>query len=81
MRIVWDEPKRLTNLQKHRLDFADLTADWFFLAVIGPARGNRLKAVWWWKGEKVTVIHARLGSEAIAVISMRPADEEERNWI
>jgi uncharacterized protein len=24
MKIVWDEPKRLANLSKHELDFADL---------------------------------------------------------
>jgi uncharacterized DUF497 family protein len=24
MKIVWDEPKRLANLDKHGLDFADL---------------------------------------------------------
>jgi uncharacterized DUF497 family protein len=34
MKIVWDEPKRLANLDKHGLDFADLnetflTKPWF----------------------------------------------------
>ena len=29
MRIVWDEAKRLTNLAKHGLDFADLDAELF----------------------------------------------------
>ena len=35
MKIVWDEPKRLANIEKHGLDFKDLTeaflADTLFL--------------------------------------------------
>jgi uncharacterized DUF497 family protein len=27
MMIVWDEPKRQANVEKHGLDFADLTLD------------------------------------------------------
>lgn len=42
MRIVWDEPKRLTNLEKHRLDFANLSADWLANLEAKPSRGNRL---------------------------------------
>jgi uncharacterized DUF497 family protein len=29
MQIVWDEPKRLANLDKHGLDFADLNETFF----------------------------------------------------
>jgi uncharacterized DUF497 family protein len=29
MKIVWDEPKRLANLDKHGLDFADLNETFF----------------------------------------------------
>jgi len=25
MKVLWDEPKRLANLDKHGLDFADLS--------------------------------------------------------
>lgn len=25
MKLVWDEPKRIANIEKHGLDFADLT--------------------------------------------------------
>jgi uncharacterized DUF497 family protein len=32
MQIVWDEPKRLANLDKHGLDFADLNET--FLTVL-----------------------------------------------
>jgi hypothetical protein len=36
MKIVWDESKRLTNLAKHGLDFADLDFDFFAAAAAGP---------------------------------------------
>jgi len=29
MKIIWDEPKRLANLAKHRMDFADLNETFF----------------------------------------------------
>jgi hypothetical protein len=29
MKILWDEPKRLANLAKHSLDFADLDESFF----------------------------------------------------
>ena len=45
MRIVWDEPKRLSNLDKHGFDFADLTEEYFLQAVVVPARGTRLQAI------------------------------------
>lgn len=78
MRIVWDEPKRLANLQKHGLDFASLTEDWFADAMVAPARLGRLKAVGWQDGRMVVVVFALLGTEAVSVISMRPASAAER---
>jgi len=42
MKIVWDEPKRLANLEKHGLDFADLEAGFDFDAALTvPARRSR----------------------------------------
>lgn len=38
MMVVWDEPKRLANLDKHGIDFADIGEDFFASALIGPAR-------------------------------------------
>ncbi len=35
MKIVWDESKRLANLDKHGLDFADLDEVFFRLMAIG----------------------------------------------
>ncbi len=79
MRIVWDEPKRLANLEKHGLDFADLSVPFFEGATIYPARAGRLMAVGDLNGRIVlAVIFLPLGTEGISVISMRPASSEER---
>jgi uncharacterized protein len=78
MKIVWDEPKRLSNLAKHGLDFADLDAGFFADAVFGPADRGRFVAVGEWAGIAITVVFRPLGTEAISVISMRPASRKER---
>ena len=41
MIVVWDEPKRLANLAKHGIDFADIDETFFIDAAIGPARDGR----------------------------------------
>jgi uncharacterized DUF497 family protein len=78
MQIVWDEPKRLANLDKHGLDFADLSAEFFADAVVRPVKGDRLQAIGKLTGGTVAVIFRPLGSEAVSVISMRPANRKER---
>jgi uncharacterized DUF497 family protein len=79
MEIVWDEPKRLANLDKHGMDFADLTVEFFETATVFPARNRRFYAIGTTGGTLViTVIFAPLGNEAVSVISMRPASRNER---
>ncbi len=78
MKIVWDEPKRLTNLAKHGLDFADLDAAFFSEAALGPADQGRFVAIGECAGTAITVVFRPLGAEAISVISMRPASRKER---
>jgi uncharacterized DUF497 family protein len=78
MRIVWDEPKRLANLAKHGLDFADLDTDFFSEAALGPTDSSRFVAIGEWAGITITVVFRPLGSEAVSVISMRPASRKER---
>ncbi len=78
MKIVWDEPKRLANLAKHGLDFADLNSDFFSEAAVGSTGKGRFVAVGEWAGIVITVIFRPLGAEAISVISMRPASRKER---
>jgi uncharacterized DUF497 family protein len=78
MRIVWDESKRKANLAKHKLDFSDLDEAYFANAVIRPARPPRWFAFGLFEGVALAVVFSPLGSEAISVISMRPARWDER---
>lgn len=77
MKILWDERKRRANLDKHELDFASLDLDFFRRAAIGPAKNGRLLAVGELNGV-ITVVFVALGTEALSVISMRPASMKER---
>jgi uncharacterized DUF497 family protein len=80
MRIVWDGPKRLQNLAKHDLDFADLTLEFFLTADVIASREGRFLAVGTFRDKGVIVVVTRpLGSEALSVISMRPASHKERS--
>ncbi|KJC38198.1 hypothetical protein UB31_31140 [Bradyrhizobium sp. LTSP849] len=73
MKIVRDEPKRLANLDKHGLDFADLDETF-------PShnRSQRWVATGASTRGVIVVAFARLGREGISVISMRPASRSER---
>jgi len=74
--ILWDEPKRLANLAKHGLDFADLNETFFDSALVVPSYNKR------WAGKNIrgviVVVFVTLGKEAVSVISMRPANKNER---
>ncbi|OJT96397.1 MAG: hypothetical protein BGN83_21935 [Rhizobium sp. 63-7] len=81
MRIAWDEHKRLANIEKHGLDFAQLSAEFFLASVTVPAKRGRLKAIGRLPDGAVAVIFVTLGSEALSIISMRPARNDERNLL
>ena len=82
MKIVWDEPKRLANLVTHQMDFARLTVEFFESSTVFPAKRERYVAVGELNGETiVAVVFKPLGSEAVSVISMRPASRKERKAI
>jgi uncharacterized DUF497 family protein len=80
MKIVWDEPKRLANLDKHGLDFADLNETFFDTALVIPShnRSRRWIAVGVSIRGVIVVVFARLGHEGVSIISMRPASRSER---
>ncbi|WP_075290169.1 BrnT family toxin [Pararhizobium arenae] len=83
MKITWDEPKRLANLEKHGFDFADAGEfDWttaFISAGKIDAFGRqRLKALGYFRDGTAIIIFATLGTEAISIISFRQASEQER---
>jgi len=79
MLIIWDEPKRQANLEKHGLDFEDLTPTFFLGATIKPAKVGRFQAIGRLADGTLSVIFATLGTEALSIISMRPASDKERS--
>ncbi|MDQ4059908.1 MAG: BrnT family toxin [Pseudomonadota bacterium] len=81
--MTWDEPKRLANLDAHGLDFSDVERfDWSNALIRESYRGKhgerRFQAIGSLVGRLVSVIFAPLGTEAIAVISLRAASPKER---
>ncbi|MGV7215693.1 BrnT family toxin [Bradyrhizobium sp. UFLA05-112] len=78
MKIIWDEPKRLANLDKHGMNFADLNERFFDRAFVLPARGKRYRAIGVNIRGVICVVFAVYGKEAISIISMRPASKDER---
>lgn len=78
MIIVWDEPKREANLDKHGIDFADIDEGFFLSAIVRPAKHGRFAAFGELNG-KIAVIFAVLGSEGISIVSARPASKKERS--
>ncbi|MBB4184251.1 BrnT family toxin [Sinorhizobium terangae] len=81
MKIIWDEPKRIANIEKHGLDFADLSLEFFLASLVVPAKNGRSKAIGRLEDGTVVVIFVTLGTEALSVISMRPARKDERNLL
>lgn len=78
MKILWDEAKRQSNLDKHGFDFADLTEDFFLSSVVVPAKEGRAMAIGRLRGGVIATVFVRLGREGLSVISMRPASIKER---
>lgn len=76
--IVWDEPKRQSNLADRGLDFADLDEAFFLEAAIVPAKRGRYKAVGRFGETILAVIFVPLGTQGLSVISMRVANRKER---
>lgn len=80
MKIVWDEPKRLANLAKHGIDFADIGEGFFEDAMVREANYGRYAAIGRLNGV-IAVIFAVLGTEGLSIISARPASRKERKLV
>ncbi len=81
MRYIWDEAKRKSNLQKHRLDFAD--AEKVFagpMVLFEDSRENygeqRMIGIGLLDILVVLIVHVE-SDEEIRIISMRKADNDE----
>jgi uncharacterized DUF497 family protein len=81
MQILWDEPKRLQNLEKHGLDFADLDLGFLQDAVVVSTKAGRFKLIGRWGLSAITVVIKPTGREAMSIISMRPASRSERKQL
>jgi uncharacterized DUF497 family protein len=80
--VTWDNAKRLANLDKHGLDFANLELEFFVNSVVAPVRDRRFKAIGPMpNGRVIIVIFAPLGTESISVISMRAANRKEKSLL
>lgn len=81
MLFQWDEQKRLSNLDKHGLDFLDVWAVFEERHLIVPSSHGgdeeRLLAIGVLEGRFVTVVYTLRG-ETVRVISFRRARHEER---
>ncbi len=80
---VWDESKRLANLDAHKIDFRD--AERFAwedaaFAEVRPSRTGRrrFKAIGMLDEHLVAMIFSPLGGEAASIVSLRRASEKER---
>jgi uncharacterized DUF497 family protein len=78
VKIVWDEPKRLANLAKHGLGFADLNETFFDNALVLPSYNRRWAGIGKNIRGVIVVVFVTLGKEAVSIISMRPASRNER---
>lgn len=78
MKIVWDEPKRRANLDKHGMDFADLNETFFDNALVLASYRNRWRAIGVNIRGVISVIFATRGAEGVSIVSMRPASKKER---
>ena len=70
MRYAWDEAKRVANLRKHGLDFADRLA-------YGE---NRFLSVGVLRGLPVSIVHTETDNE-IRIISFRKATKRETAFL
>lgn len=77
--IVWDEPKRETNLRNHGVDFIAVSEGFDFAgADVSASYGGRFKATASLGDALLTLVFLLLGTEGISLISARPASKKER---
>jgi uncharacterized DUF497 family protein len=81
MIIVWDELKRIANIEQHGMDFAELDVAFFEQAIIRPSHSKRWLAIGLSELGAIAVVFRPMGREALSVISMRPANRRERKLL
>jgi len=81
LKIIWDETKRIANIEKHGLDFADVGFFGWEAAVMERGHSGRIKAIGYFEDGTAVVIFAKLGTEAISIVSFRPANTKEKRLL
>ncbi|MDP9786631.1 MULTISPECIES: BrnT family toxin [Agrobacterium tumefaciens complex] len=82
MKIIWDEPKRLANIEKHGFDFADIDGfDWenaiIEKSLTGPGN-SRFKAIGYFRDGTMAIVFATVGTEAISIFRRASSKERRR---
>ena len=81
MELEWDEAKRLANVQKHGLDFAEVSSlDWDNATFLEDARRKYSEPRFWafaMKGPWLHVVTFCLRGAKVRVISFRKANDRE----
>jgi uncharacterized DUF497 family protein len=80
--ITWDEPKRLENIRKHKIDLADLEPLFDYpMVTVEDSRESygelRLQSLGMWQGRVVFLVWTPRGEDTAHLISCRYADRQE----
>ena len=81
MRYEWDERKRISNLEKHDLDFfdADIVSESSHIVTLSPhSSEERFLATGTFMGRFVAIVYT-MRAESIRIISFRGPRHEERH--
>jgi len=82
--VTWDEPKRRTNLRKHKIDLGELEPVFEFPMITldddREAYGElRLQSLGMFRGRVVFLVWTPRGDDTAHLISCRYADRQETN--
>jgi uncharacterized DUF497 family protein len=81
MELEWDEPKRLANLAKHGLDFADVPKlDWDGATFVEDQRRDYPEPRYWafaMHGKRLHLVAFCLRGRKVRIISFRKANNRE----
>lgn len=82
MKYEWDEGKRLTNLQKHGIDFIDIISfEWDSAVVAEDSRqeyGEQRYAAYGFIENRLCCLVYTMRKDIIRIISLRKANGKER---
>lgn len=83
MKFEWDRQKRLANIRKHKIDFADVIEIFYQPHLIVEDErfeyeDERFWAIGFFQGQPTIVVHTYVGDDVIRIISARKATRYEQ---